>query len=370
MSQQSLELDDTREIEVPHGDPHVHGRMGEIKKHLLSEASRRMSWGALEPNTSPHLLQTYDDVARYVEDAAESAPGCAWAGSIYMTEHTDHREVLKAWKAGVLSHVKIYPPHGSTHTADAPAFEMLLNVNSTPGKTLSMMAEAGIPCKRHGEIPVWKGEPVDPPEREGLYYREHAGRFRDTYRGLRIINAHLTTAEGVRHMKESGDPYSYVCEVTGHHLACAHAAMYDGGSFLPYMHCLPTLKDKYNWRVVRMFFAQGHPYVMAASDMAYHPFGNKFAFCCLGGIGTYHCSLELYVQMLDELGALEHAHKLLWGNAKNFFGTLMPEEPRRFRLVRRPWKVEKIFDWAGQQHAPFGWHPDPQKRFEFQFQLA
>ncbi len=357
-------------ISVRHWDGHVHGRLMPVMGPLLGTASHRMCGGALEPNTAPEFVLTYEDAVRYHEQANKLTPGCPWAVSIFLTKDTKLEDVERAWRAGILSHVKRYPPNASTHSADGPSEELLLDRNSNVGKVLCGMEERSIPFKAHAEIATWKGEEVAAAEREDLYYKEFARRFHDTYKRLGIINAHLTTTAGVKHMEEFGDPDSYVCEVTGHHLAHHHAALHDGGFLLPCMHCLPVLKSKYNWRRVRNFVAKGHRYIMLHSDMAYHPIDNKFAFQCMGGLGTYHCSLELFVQMLDELDALQHADNLLYGNAKRFYGDIVPDNPQRIKLVRDPWTQDEKFYWGDKEHIPFGWHPDPKKRFPFQFRIA
>src|SRR3989338_6197071 len=135
------------EMRARHFDPHVHGRLPPFTAPLLQMASQRMCGGCLEPNTAPQLLLTADQVHDYVNLATEIAPTCTWSASIYLTTNVDATEVEQAWNAGELSHVKGYPPGGTTHSGDAPPVEVLLDKNSNVGKTLCFMAEAGIPFK-------------------------------------------------------------------------------------------------------------------------------------------------------------------------------------------------------------------------------
>jgi len=357
------------ELSTPHFDNHLHGRRFPLKKLLLMQAAERMNGGVLEPNTNPHIL-TCDDVVREIDEAREIAPNRTWFASIYLTPTTDPKEVLRAWEKGFILHVKWYPPHGSTHSGESVQPEDLLNKNSSTGKLISMMAEAGIPLKNHGEVAHWQGEDVDAYDRERIYYQEVQPRIPDLYPRLKQILAHISTEEAVNYAVRNGDPLQRIFEVTAHHLAFDRRILYDGGFLRPDHHCLPVVKSRRHLFALQRLLQERPKYVVAGSDMAAHPTANKYATRAFGGYYTYHCALELYVQELDKLGLLDYAPDFLYYNAAKFHGVRIPTLPEYFRLVRQEWSIAGRYEYEGQTLTPFGYDENEEKRFKFQWLIA
>ncbi|MBA3788928.1 hypothetical protein H0X32_00850 [Patescibacteria group bacterium] len=366
-----------QEISVPHFDTHIHARVGEVMETILPEAAKRMCGGCAEPNTrnptlgTRHIL-TCDDAENYVGDMDNVAPGRMWCTSIYLTPRTSFHEVSGAFEQGLISHVKGYPPHGTTFADESVPPEMLLDINSGPGKLLCGLAERGIPYKSHGEVVAMNGKFVHPQRREGLWYRDVQPRIDDLYRsrGLRQIHAHITSSEAASYMECNGNPDSCVCEITGHHLIDDWSLQYDGGFLLPDNHWLPVSKDEVNTESLRALLRARYSFVHAGSDMAGHDTKRKYAAKAFGGGYTYHCSLELYVQVLDELDVLDFAQDFLYGNAKRFHGTLVPHNPEPFRLVREDWTVNERTKYGGGEMTPFGYDDDLKKRRVFTWKLV
>lgn len=356
-------------ISLRHFDPHVHGRRIPMKKALLREAAKRMCGGVLEPNTNPHIL-TCDDAQREVEEANALTPDCKWSASIYLTPRTCINEVVRAWQKGYIAHVKWYPPHGSTHSGESVQPEDLLNKNSPTGKLLTAMAEAGITLKNHGEVTEWRGADIEPDNRERVYYREIQPRLHYLYPGLRQVLAHISTEEAVRYAMEYGMTNSVMFEITGQHLGFNSNIRYDGGYVLPDHHCLPVVKSQKDLEAIRKLLKMKPRFVMAGSDMAAHDTRNKYAFRCFGGFYTYHCSLELYAQLLEQLDLLEYADAFLYGNAKRFHGSIVPDNPKPIALERKEWAVESRVSYEGGEMTPFGFDEIPDKRYKFQWKLA
>ncbi|MBP9711019.1 MAG: hypothetical protein KBD50_02030 [Candidatus Pacebacteria bacterium] len=356
-------------VRVNHFDNHLHGRRHPLKKFLLGQAAERMNGGVLEPNTNPHIL-TCDDAKREVDEAREIAPHRHWFASIYLTPTTEPKEVLRAWEKGLILHVKWYPPHGSTHSEESVQPEDLLDKNSSTGKLLSMMAEAGIPLKNHGEVAHWKADDVDAYDRERIYYSYIQPHIPDLYPNLKQILAHISTEEAVDYAVGNGDPEKRIFEVTAHHLAFDRRILYDGGFLLPDHHCLPVVKAKRHLFALQRLLQERPSYVVAGSDMAAHPTTNKYAARAFGGYYTYHCALELYVQSLDQLGLLDYAQAFLYGNAQRFHGARVPVSAEPFTLTRQEWTINGRYEFAGQQLTPFGFDENEGKRFKFQWMLV
>jgi dihydroorotase len=355
---------------VRHFDPHMHGRLGAVREVLIKEAAKRMCGGIFEPNTNPHLL-IYDDVVRYVDKARQIAPDRTWSASIYLTPWTSLSEVTYAWRKGCLAHVKGYPPHGTTHSGESVPPEMLLDINSPVGKLLCGLADEGIPFKHHGEVVTWEGRPVHPQLRESQWYKEIQPRLDELYipRGLRRIHAHITTHEAAVHACQHGDQHNCVYELTGHHLLSDWNIQYDGGNLLPDHHWLPVTKDEFHTEAIRGLVRARLPFIHAASDMAGHSTERKYAQRVFGGGYTYHCSLELYVQILEELGVLDFADDFLYFNAKCFHGSRVPNNPEPFYLQQKDWTVDKRTPYDGGEMTPFGYDENPDQRFVFHWKL-
>ncbi len=359
---------------TPHFDTHVHGRKMPMMGVLLREASNRMCGGMLEPNTAPHI-EIYTHAMAYLKKVNDVGTNCSWITSIYLTPQTSIDEVIKAWQSGIISHVKRYPVHGTTNSDEAVTLEMILEKNGNIAHVLEGMAEAGIPLKNHGEVVEWLGKKIPPDKRESVYYNEVQPRIQDLYPNLRQIGAHISSMAAVEHYREFGNPNSYIAEVTPHHPMFDDNIRFDGGALLPNHHCLPVIKNDEHRDALRELIAEKPTYLVAGSDMAAHDTRKKYAEKVAGGIWSYHCSLELYIQLLEELNVLEYAEAFLYGNAKNFHMGLVPDNPPEIELVREPWKVEELVSYyedkdTRAEMTPFGYDSDPEKRFEFQWKIA
>jgi dihydroorotase len=362
------------EVFVPHFDTHVHARRRPMMDTILPEAALRMCGGTFEPNTleknvGPHL-ETYRDVLAYLSDADQIASQRRWSASIYLTSKTSPKEVLRAWDEGLIAHVKRYPPHGTTNSGEAVTLEMILDKNSSTYALLREMSDADVPLKNHGEVTEWNGKHIPPGKREAIYYNEVQPRIMDLYPNLRQIGAHLSGMAAVEHYREFGDRDTYVCEFTSHHPMFDDTIRYQGGFLLPDHHCLPVVQGEEHRAALRDLLKEAPPYLMAGSDMAAHDTRKKYAHKVFGGFYTYHCSLELYIQLLDELDMLSYAEAFLYGNAKRFHGKLVPDNPPSFHLVRNRWFVESRVKYEGGEMTPFGFDENPLELYEFQWKLV
>lgn len=358
---------------VRYWDHHFHGRRPPLMRYAMRTKAKRVCGGVLEPNTNPHLL-TYDDVVRMLDMANEFAAGRAWSASIYLTANPNIKDIIRLWDERLIAHVKEYPPHGSTHTDESVHPELILDENSPPGRLMRAMEECGLPLKRHAEIAHQHGAQVDPYHRERLDLREVEPRFMDVYPKLRRVLAHISSAEAAEHMAEYGDPDRYICELTAHHPLFDRTVMYDGGAILPDHHCLPVIKEKRHLEALQKLLKTRPKYVVAGSDAALHLTTNKYRFDAFGGFNTYGCDLELYLQMLEELGIQDYADDFLYGNAKRFLPLQVPDDPPMVKLQKKEWTVDHrvmITETDPDlEVTPFGFHPNAAKRYRFQWKLV
>jgi dihydroorotase len=355
---------------IAHYDTHVHWRRLPTKKHLMETTAVRVSGASEEPNTKPHLI-SYEDVHRSVNESRELHPDRVWYSSFYLTSETKAADVLRAWNAQEITHVKNYPAHGSTHSGESIPHEQLLDKNSPGGKLLCFLEDHGIPYKSHGEVVEWHEKELDPYDREATYFREIQPRLDDLYPRLRQIHAHISTAEAAAYMSTYGDPQRKIAEITGHHAMFDRRITFDGGAYLVDHHCLPPVKRERHKQALQALIRECPSYLVAGSDMAAHTVANKYQCCAFGGYYTYHCSLELYLQVLEELGVLAYAGNFLYGNAKRYFGTLLPTNPHLVRVEKSGWYVtERVTSSDGETFTPFGFHPNPKRRHTFTWQVV
>ena len=85
-----------------------------------------------------------------------------------------------------------------------------------------------------------------------------------------------------------------------------------------------------------------------------HPIAAKEAASCCAGIYTAPTAVELYAQVFDEEGALEHLAAFASENGPRFYG--LPVNEGRLRLDRAPTEAPGLRESAdGAQVLPF--HP-------------
>jgi dihydroorotase len=359
-------------LRVVYWDSHFHGRLPPVMNFILPQKAARTCGGSLEPNTKQPHLTTYDVVMWYLDQAYRIEPDRVWKASIYLDNDPQLKDIERLWREGCITHIKHYPPSGSVHTDESAPYEALFNKNSLPGKAMRLAEEMGLPYKAHPEVAKRADVDIDPYYREYWYFREIVKRMMDTYPELRRVLAHISTQEAVNYMLEFGDPDRYICELTAHHLVSDRRILYDGGAILPDHHCLPVIKEEHHWQALQELFRGKHPYVVAGSDGALHPTKDKYRFDAYGGLNTNGCDLELYIEILEKLSILDYWHDFLYGNAKRFWGDLIPDNPTPVRLVREEWTaneripIPKIDD----ETTPFGFHPNPEKRYKFQWKLV
>lgn len=359
------------EVTCSFWDTHFHARRSPIMNIVLPEKARRVCGGVGEPNTFPELLIDYDTVMRYLDSMHKVAPDVPWVASVYITQEPNITDIIRLWKQGCIAHLKDYPPGGSTHTDHSASFEQLMDEKTKPGRLMRTAEDHEIPVKRHPEIVVHKNKIVDQQLREPIYLTEYETRFMDKFTRLRRILAHITSTQAVEHMRQYGDPKKYVAELPPVHGCYDRRILADGGAIIADHHCLPPVKDYPNLLSLQSMVRQKPSWLMAGSDAAGHGASSKYRFQGAGGLNVYHCDLELYIELLAGLGVIDYADAFLYRNAKQFFGDLVPDNPKQVNLKLQTWQVNATVPIPGENDfmTPFGYHPEEPKRRRFMYQL-
>ncbi len=336
---------------------------------VLPLIAQRSNGGAAEPNTGPHLF-TYEDVRAYVDFMNFLCPGKIWKASLYLTSRTKTEDAKRCWDEKLITHAKWYPLEGTTGADASPTVEMLLNKNSSVGQVLQFCVEYGIPVKYHPEVTEWNGVHIAPRRREALFYQELAPRMNDLYVGLRQNYAHLSTKEAAAYALVHRDELSMFFESTCHHQLLSTLELFAGGKLHPDLHCWPNIKDPEDRDALNDWLRTEPQNAGAADDQAGHDRRFKHSNKVPGGLFTYHCALEMNVQLLEKLRLLHWADDFLWGNAKRYHDDLLPDNPEPITLVKEQWQVESLIEQDGVQVHPFGYAEDPEDRYTFQWKLA
>lgn len=346
---------------------HVHFRRGNMTKAVAPYTARQCWGGVIMPNTAPHIL-TPEDAVEY-RDFIISITGKNFTPFMvgYLTAVTSPEEVKRGYKAGLWSAMKVYPRaaggHGTTNAEDGINMLELANHPALP-----IMQEIGMPLLIHPEVNVDKnGVETDEFDREKLCVAV-LRNLRRRFKRLKISAEHGTSVELAKFMERYGDPETMVCTVTTQHLMHDRNDLLRGG-FQPHLRCYPIMKRRESRDAWRALTTSGAPFVGAGTDSAPHPTHAKERACgCAGGVFTAHAMVPLYTQVFDEMNSLEYLDNFLGVNGLSFLGL----EPKLAEIVltKQPWTMDKMIPVAhGDKVRPYGFHEDPDERFQFQWSI-
>jgi dihydroorotase len=322
-------------------DWHVHFRDGAMLRAVLPLTARQFGRAVVMPNLVPPV----SDVAAaraYRERILAALPEGADFMPLmtcYLTDGTDPAEVARGHAEGVFAAVKLYPAHATTHSAHGvtdidrvmPVFER--------------MADAGMPLLIHGEV---TDPEIDIFDREAVFIERVLDPLRRRLPELRIVLEHVTTAEAVAYVEDGGP--NVAATITAHHLIINRNAIFQGG-IRPHLYCLPIAKREKHRRALRRAAISGNPAFFLGTDSAPHAIPTKETACGCAGIFTAASALELYAEVFEEEGALDHFEAFASLNGPAFYR--LPVNERRITLRREPWTVPGRIGAGELAVAPF-----------------
>jgi dihydroorotase len=234
---------------------------------------------------------------------------------------------------------KLYPANATTNAAHGVADVATLH------PALEAMQRIGMPLLVHGEV---TDPAVDVFDREAVFIdRVLHGLARD-FPALKIVFEHITTAEAVAFVEESGP--NVAATVTPQHLIINRNALFDGG-LRPHAYCLPVAKRERHRQAVRRAATSGSPKFFLGTDSAPHAAEKKEAACGCAGIFNAPFALEAYATVFEEEGALDRFEAFASENGPNFYGLPLNED--RIVLERAPVSVPDALPAAGSSVVPF-----------------
>ena len=259
----------------------------------------------------------------------------------YLTDNTDADEVEAGHRDGIFTAVKLYPANATTNSN--------YGVSSwdTIRPVLARLEKIGMPLLVHGE----EADPeIDIFDREAMFIDRVLGWMVRDYPGLRIVLEHITTAEGVAFVRESGA--NIAATITPHHLMINRNALLAGG-IRPHMYCLPVAKREQHRLALRQAATGGEAAYFLGTDSAPHPISAKETDCGCAGIFNAPTAVELYAQVFHEEDALDQLETFASLNGPAFYGLAPNEAP--LTLERKSFDVpsDVIVDGLDETIRPF-----------------
>lgn len=353
---------DTITIRRP-DDWHAHFRDGAMMEAVAPFTAKRFARAIVMPNLSPNPILTTEELEAYKKRIEKTLLGKAFTPlmTYYLTEASSPEMIAEGYVSGEAAAVKLYPSNATT--------------NSTQGvtdikkvyKVFEAMQKAGMPLLLHGETVSKNGVDIDPMDREKVFLDATLPELLKNFPELKVVLEHATTKNAVDFVRNERSS-RLGSTITVHHLLITQADI--GKSDHPnYLHCMPVVKNETDRKALREAATSGDSYFFLGTDSAPHPVSAKEREKPAMGIFTSPAALELYAQVFDEEGKLEHLETFASINGARFYGLPINEE--KVTLEKNPWTIDSLVEVSnGEKIQPFGYHEDPAKRFQIAWRLA
>jgi dihydroorotase len=308
-------------------DWHVHLRDGAMMRAVLPLTVRQFARAVVMPNLVPPVTDIAAALAYRERILAALPPDADFTPlmTAYLTDGSDAEEIARGYAEGVFAAVKLYPAHATTNSAQGvTAIAKVMPV-------LEKMAATGMPLLVHGEA---TDPEVDIFDREAVFIDHTLIPLRRRLPELRIVLEHITTSEAADYVEHGGD--NLAATITAHHLMINRNSIFQGG-IRPHLYCLPIAKREKHRLALRRAATMGTPHFFLGTDTAPHAIPTKETACGCAGIFTATSALELYAEVFDEKGALDHFEAFASLNGPAFYR--LPVNQTRVTLRREPCPV-------------------------------
>ena len=165
--------------------------------------------------------------------------------------------------------------------------------------------------------------------------------------GLRVVLEHVTTADAVRFVRESGP--NVAATLTAHHLLYNRNALLVGG-IRPHFYCLPVLKRESHRQALVEAATGGEAKFFLGTDSAPHPQNQKESACGCAGCYTAYAAIELYAEAFEAVGKLENLEKFASHNGPDFYR--LPRNKGVVTLEKTRWEVPSVLPFGEEQLVP------------------
>lgn len=322
-------------------DFHVHLRDHEHLYTTVPHTAARFARALVMPNLVPPVLTTTDAQAyqqRILANVPESVDFTPLM-SLYLTDNTTPEHIREAKQSGMVYACKLYPA-GATTNSDSGVTD-LGNIT----QTLDCLQELGMPLLIHGEVTT---KDTDIFDREQVFIERILQPLIQQFPELRIVLEHITTQDAVDFVQEQVSPIA--ATITAHHLLINRNDFLVGG-IQPHHYCLPVAKRRSHQTALINAATSGSPKFFLGTDSAPHPRSRKESACGCAGIYTAHAAIELYAQVFDQAGKLDHLENFASHFGADFYQ--LPRNTDRITLKKSAWTIPEHYLFGSEPLIPF-----------------
>ena len=342
---------------------HGHPRIGGLAKMIAPLIEERYFACVAMPNPKDFHIINAERLLEYHRQLNELTEGkVRWLMKLYLTEELTPSEIEKVIDHPDFAGLKYYPKGLTTNSSEGISSpDLLWTPGTKPFEVLRYMAGTGKPVSYHGADGFsLTGEELDPYDQERHFYEHSFPRILDAHPDPKHIGEHLSTTWGAEFFRRNGGD-TIGCTVTAHHPILDRRDVYRGG-FRPKFFCYPVVNTTEHRDEMRKFTTEGHQFLMAGDDGAGHPREAKECGCCAGGVFTVGTSVELYTELFDQMGKLEHLEAFGALNGPRFYG--IEPSTELVTLINEPWEPRSSFFCDDGTEVVGYQHPDRDKKGE------
>ncbi|WP_295891418.1 dihydroorotase [uncultured Vibrio sp.] len=320
-------------------DWHVHLRDGDVLTDTVRDISRYNGRALIMPNTVPPVTDTemaiaYRDRIMAEKPSEQFEPLMA----LYLTDNTTPDEIRKAKASGAVVAAKLYPA-GATTNSDSGVTSAQ---NIYP--VFEAMQEVGMLLLIHGEVTT---HDVDIFDREKKFLDTVLAPIVNDFPNLKIVLEHITTSDAATFVQNAND--NVAATITAHHLLYNRNHMLVGG-IKPHFYCLPILKRGTHQQALIEAATSGSKKFFIGTDSAPHSKHTKEAACGCAGSYTAHAAVELYAEVFELEGKMEHFEGFVSHNGPDFYG--QPRNSDTITMVKESWLVDEIMPFGKDKVVP------------------
>jgi len=321
-------------------DWHLHLRDGVLMQSVLPDTALQFARAIIMPNLRPPVTTTKQAQAYQARILAAVPAGSDFQPlmTLYLTDNTSAKEIIKAKRSDIIHAVKLYPA-GATTNSDAGVTDIRKTYSA-----LEAMQARGMPLLVHGEV---TNPDIDIFDREAVFIERVLQPLLKDMPGLRVVFEHITTQDAAQFVAESAD--NIAATITAHHLLYNRNAMLVGG-IRPHYYCLPVLKREIHRKSLVRAAISGSKKFFLGTDSAPHAQHTKENACGCAGCYTAPAAIELYAEAFEAAGALDKLEGFASFFGADYYG--LPHNTQQITLRQEEWQMPLTVGLGEHQIVP------------------
>jgi len=291
-------------------DWHVHFREGEMLQVVTKYSSRVNRRCIAMPNTSSPITSSDQAVAykKLIESNSHSENFEALI-PCYLTNSLNINDFKYALQNNIFIGGKLYPNNATTNSQygvnDIKKIYNIFEILEKENRVLLI----------HGEL---NREDIDIFDREKYFIDEELFQIRNTFKDLKIVLEHVSSAYGVDFVNTNKN---IAGTITPHHMLLTKDDVFKNEEINPHHYCMPVVKNQRDLLSLRKAACFNNNKFFLGTDSAPHLVKDKIQHESLkAGIFSSPFSLELYANIFDEENALHNLEKFSSINGPQFYG--------------------------------------------------